>query len=30
MTLNAEERLDFHKTIEKGFTSRYRPWEIVF
>ena len=20
----------FHNTIEKGFTSRYRPWELVF
>ncbi len=27
---NAEKRLGFHNTIEKGFTSRYRPWEIVF
>lgn len=23
-------RLIFHNTVEKGFTSRYRPWEIVF
>ena len=22
-------RLEFHNTKEKGFTSRYRPWEIV-
>ena len=25
-----ERRLYFHNTIEKGFTSRYRPWEIVY
>ena len=23
-------RLHYHNTIEKGFTSRYRPWRIVF
>ena len=23
-------RLDYHNTIEKGFTSRYRPWVIAF
>ena len=23
-------RLGFHNTLEKGFTSRYRPWEIAF
>ncbi|GJQ63061.1 MAG: hypothetical protein SCALA702_21140 [Melioribacteraceae bacterium] len=27
---NPERRLEFHNTIEKGFTSRYRPWRIVF
>lgn len=27
---NPERRLKFHNTVEKGFTSRYRPWEIVF
>jgi len=27
---NPERRLEYHNTIEKGFTSRYRPWEIVF
>ncbi len=27
---NAEKRLGYHNTIERGFTSRYRPWEIVF
>jgi putative endonuclease len=25
-----ERRLLFHNSIEKGFTSKYRPWEIVF
>lgn len=27
---NYELRLSYHNTIEKGFTSRYRPWEIKF
>lgn len=27
---NPERRLEFHNTVEKGFTLRYRPWEIVF
>src|SRR5690554_8208265 len=27
---NPERRLYFHNNVEKGFTSRYRPWEIVF
>jgi predicted GIY-YIG superfamily endonuclease len=27
---NAEKRLTYHNAFEKGFTSRYRPWEIVF
>lgn len=27
---NPEKRLFFHNTAEKGFTSRYRPWKIVF
>jgi putative endonuclease len=27
---NPEKRLGFHNTIKKGFTSRYKPWEIVF
>ena len=26
---NPRKRLEYHNTIEKGFTSRYRPWEIV-
>jgi putative endonuclease len=25
-----QRRLSFHNTIEKGFTSRYRPWELVY
>ena len=27
---NPYRRLEFHNSIEKGFTSRYRPWEIVY
>ncbi len=27
---NPERRLEYHNSFEKGFTSRYRPWEIVF
>jgi putative endonuclease len=27
---NPTRRLEFHNTKEKGFTSRYRPWEIVY
>ena len=27
---NPEIRLKYHNTFEKGFTSRYCPWEIVF
>ncbi len=27
---NPQVRLRNHNTVEKGFTSRYRPWEIVF
>ena len=23
-------RLEFHNSIENGFTARYRPWRIVF
>ena len=29
-SLDPERRLKFHNTIEKGFTSRYRPWELVY
>ena len=27
---DVERRLEFHNTREKGFTSRYRPWKVVF
>ena len=27
---NPERRLLYNNTIEKGFTSRYRPWIIVY
>jgi len=27
---NPERRVRFHNTIEKGFTSRYRPWQLIF
>jgi len=27
---NPKRRLEYHNSIEKGFTSRYRPWKIVF
>ena len=27
---NPERRLYYHNNFEKGFTSRYRPWEIVY
>ncbi len=27
---NPKRRLEFHNTIEKGFTARFRPWKIVF
>ena len=27
---NLQRRLEYHNTIGKGFTSRYRPWKIVF
>lgn len=27
---NPQRRLEFHNSIEKGFTARYRPWEIAF
>ncbi len=25
-----EKRLRFHNSVKKGFTSRYRPWKLVF
>jgi len=27
---NPVRRLEFHNSVERGFTSRYRPWKIVF
>ena len=30
VSTNPESRLAYHNTKEKGFTSKYRPWEIVF
>jgi len=27
---NPTLRLQYHNSFEKGFTARYRPWEIVF
>jgi putative endonuclease len=27
---NPQGRLEYHNTLEKGFTSRYRPWKIMF
>ena len=27
---NPKQRLEYHNSLEKGFTSRYRPWKIIF
>ena len=27
---NPQTRLEYHNNIETGFTSRYRPWEIIY
>ena len=27
---NPERRLEFHNSIERGFTARYKPWKIVY
>ena len=27
---DALRRLEYHNTIEKGYTIRYRPWKIVY
>jgi len=27
---NPVRRLEFHNSVEKGFTSRYRPWELIY
>jgi predicted GIY-YIG superfamily endonuclease len=29
-SIDPERRIKFHNSIEKGFTSRYRPWQLVF
>jgi putative endonuclease len=29
-SFNPQRRLEFHNTFEKGFTSRYRPWDLVY
>ena len=30
VSANPQKRLIYHNSIEKGFTSRYRPWKIIF
>ncbi len=30
MSQNPENRLEYHNTKETGFTSRYRPWKLVW
>ena len=30
MSQNPENRLEYHNTKEKGYTSRYRPWKLVW
>jgi putative endonuclease len=27
---NLEQRLEFHNHLGHGFTSRYRPWKLVY
>ena len=29
-TGNVERRLEEHNKAEKGFTSRYQPWELIY
>ena len=29
-TSNLQRRLEFHNEDGKGFTARYRPWEVAF
>jgi len=29
-SVNPQQRLLYHNSIEKGFTSRFRPWIIVY
>ena len=30
MSQNPERRLEYHNTKERGYTSRYRPWKLVY
>ena len=30
MSQNPENRLRYHNAKEKGYTSRYRPWKLVW
>jgi predicted GIY-YIG superfamily endonuclease len=30
MSQNPENRLKYHNLREKGYTSRYRPWKLVW
>jgi putative endonuclease len=30
MSQNPENRLTYHNSRERGFTSRYRPWKLVW
>ncbi|MBK6914942.1 MAG: GIY-YIG nuclease family protein [Ignavibacteriales bacterium] len=30
ISANPELLLSYHNSFEKGFTSRYRPWKIIF
>ncbi|NTU68426.1 MAG: GIY-YIG nuclease family protein [Chlorobiaceae bacterium] len=27
---NPHRRLEYHNTVERGFTSRYRPWRLLY
>ena len=27
---NPQRRLLYHNSVEKGYTARYRPWELVY
>lgn len=30
ISADPERRILFHNNVEKGFTARYRPWELVY
>jgi len=30
ISVDPERRLLFHNNVEKSYTTRYRPWELVF